>query len=609
MAKLTPAQISALKDISIHDYLLQKGYKPTHRSGNSIFFDLTNSGKKTGETSVMLNSNRFHDFSEGKGGDIIQLIQILEKVDFLKAVQLLNGSIVQEISPKTNFEKFKQSPKKKISFSFLNDLDKTDLLFNYANKRGISDQTITNSAICLIEENETKQFFIGLKNDNGGYSVRNKHIKGVRGDNAMTTITNNPNGNYIVLEGMFEYLSILEVTQNFDQNFLILNSTSFAETAFNFIEEHPKNIFHLITNNDAAGLKTSERLSTAPNTASYVNLIPDKSDLNHELIRNRLSKISNIILNISPLNTKKMKNTNETIEKPVEKLDQNKKRELFSNYLKENGAGGLDPENLEKNYADRKLKPNAPKFSFLDDVVGKGMSDVFEFYVLVFEKGAESLLKSGKSLDDLLKSGEAKYFKKEGRIKMDLYKDDKGEPKVHLSALTKQQELKKPEDNIIKMLNYKATDEEITRLYDKKETVLIGEGGKKFYAKIDFETNNIIFKNQKAVSPNFVVKSMLGTELSEEERTKLYDGKSIDIKVENFQKKNGDVLNGKAKVQYDPITNSFNINRFYSSDMLDKFSKQNNSIVENLKKQYENKEKLNEGVKQAPAKKQTFKKP
>jgi Toprim-like len=609
MAKLTQAQINALKDISIHDYLLQRGYKPTHHSGNSYFFDLTNSGKKTGETSVMINTNRFHDFSEGKGGDIIQLVQILEKVEFLKAVQILNGSIIQEIAPKINFEKFKKSPAKKVSFSFLNDLDKTDLLFNYANKRGINDETITKSQVSFIEDKLTKHFYIGLKNNNGGYSVRNPHIKGVRGDNAITTITHDPNGNYIVLEGMFEYLSILEVTQNYNQNFLILNSTSFAETALNFIEQNPKNIFHILTNNDAAGLKTSERLATAPNTVSYVNLIPDKSDLNHELVRNRLSKITDIIFLISPNKHLQMKNTQETTEKPVEKLDQTKKKELFSNYLKENGAGGLDIENLEKNYADRKLKPNAPKFTFLDDVVGKGMSDVFEFYVLIFEKGSESLLQTGKTLDDLLKSGEAKYFKKEGRIKMDLYKDDKGELQVHSSTLTKQQELKKPENNVIKLLNYKATDEEITRLYDKKETVLLGEDGKKYYAKIDFETNNIIFKNQKAVSPNFVVKTMLGTELSEEERTKLYDGKSIDIKVENFQKKNGDVLNGKAKVQYDPITNSFNINRFYSSDMLDKFSKQNNAIVENLKKQYENKEKVVQDVKKAPAKKQTFKKP
>lgn len=640
MAKLTPAQISALKDISIYDYLLQRGFKPTHRSGNSYFFDLSNSDKKTGETSVLTNTNRFHDFSGGIGGDIIQLVQHLDNVDFRKAVELLSSNTITQNLPTRKFDSVTKEVKKEFSFKAIDNWNKIDTLLSYAKSRGIDDFTIQNSNIQFIEDTENKYFYLALKNDENGFSVRNMHLKGVRGENNLTTIIHNPKGDFVVVEGMFEYLSILQITGNFNQNFVVLNSTSFADPALNFIKNNPENQFHIILNNDAAGIKAAETLAKASNTLFYNELIPAKSDLNQELLNNGLTaikqnvslfeaitkdktqvfipsisetkspdfffeenKISNLS-NISPLNTKKMENTKVTSEK----LDQNKKRELFENHLKENGAGGLKYDQLEKNYAERSQKPEGAKTSFLDDIVGKGMSDVFEFYVVVFKKGAEALLQTGKSFDDLLKSGDAKVSKKEGRIKMDLFKGVNGELEVKTLPITKQQELKRPEDNVIKMINYKASVEEISKLYDKRETVLIGEEGKKYYAKVDFKTNNIILKNQKSVSPNFVVKSILGTELSEEERTKLYEGKSIDIKVVNFAKKNGEVLNGKAKAQYDPITNSFNINKFYSNEMLAKFNTQNNSIADNLKKQYEAKSIKQDEKTQTPTKKQSIKK-
>lgn len=292
MALFTKDHINQLKDISIIDYLLNRGYKLTHRSGNDVFFDLTNSNKKTGETSVMKNTNRFRNHSEGIGGDIIQLVQHLDNVDFRQAVEILSGTKIAKELPAYSKIISENYDKKKFSYNELRDDNKIKILNDYANSRGIDDHTMFFSRIERIKDNENDLFYLALRNESNGFSVRNKHIKGVRGDNNLTYIIHNPKEDFVVVEGMFEYLSILKATQNFLQNFIVLNSTSFIDAALKFIKDNPNNDFHILLNNDKAGLKASEKLSKLNNTFFYESFISNELDLNQQLLENGVEQLN-----------------------------------------------------------------------------------------------------------------------------------------------------------------------------------------------------------------------------------------------------------------------------------------------------------------------------
>ena len=82
-----------------------------------------------------------------------------------------------------------------------------------------------------------RQYFaIGLKNDSGGWELRNEYYKNSSSPKDITHIKNG-NEKLIVTEGMFDLLSILDSTKNLESeyDFLVLNSTAFLKKAMNVL--------------------------------------------------------------------------------------------------------------------------------------------------------------------------------------------------------------------------------------------------------------------------------------------------------------------------------------------------------------------------------------
>ena len=272
----------------------------------------------------------------------------------------------------------------------------------------------------------------------------------------------------------------------------------------------------------------------------------------------------------------------------TDKLDKEGRKQLISEYLEKNGAQGLSFSELEKEY-DKLKEKNPGKHknlkSFLDDVVGKGISEVIEFYLLVVSAPGKAMQAAGDKLEDIMKAGEAKIFKKEGRIKLDLIKKPDGSYDVSVLPIVRKLEKKRPENDELKMIGYKATELEMDRLFYKGETVLLGNDKNKYFAKWDDETNNIILKSQKAVNKNYVIKEIFGTPLTEEQREKLYKGERITVEVKNFLKKDGTLMSGDAKVQFDPIQNAFRADKFYSEEKKSNYINRQQNIGQKLQEE------------------------
>jgi len=267
-------------------------------------------------------------------------------------------------------------------------------------------------------------------------------------------------------------------------------------------------------------------------------------------------------------------------------LTKDVRREIFDHYLRENGAAGKSYDDILAQYD--KLKKDNPKknraeFGFLDQLVHRGFSDVIEIVYLVINKIKDE---AGKD------ATEKKAVEGQGRIKMDIVRNAKGEYEVVEMPIVKRREAKKPKDNYLAMINYKATNEEIERIYDKKSTVLCGNEGNKYYVRFDPDTNNLILRNQKSLSMEYVPKEMMGVTLSDQNRKDLYDGKSITLDITDYKTKDNKVLNGKGTFEYSPIEHRFVMDRYYSNETLENFKQRETNLLQNLEQKQDKRQNI-----------------
>lgn len=125
-----------LRNISISEYLSSIGLLCKSKRGDKIWFSSPFSSDSTPSFVVYEDQNRYFDFSNGKGGDIFDLVQGLNNVSFSKAVKILAKEPLMPI-----IQEFEKKEKKKKEFnikSYLTtDNEDINLINQYANKRKI----------------------------------------------------------------------------------------------------------------------------------------------------------------------------------------------------------------------------------------------------------------------------------------------------------------------------------------------------------------------------------------------------------------------------------------------------------------------------------------
>lgn len=183
---------------------------------------------------------KWHDWGSGESGDIYNLVQKCENCDFKTA-----KSIVGEQKDIIPYEK-KICPKIE-NISTNNHFYHTSLI-DYARKRCVSCATLRTFCVEVIKD---KFYYIGLKNDSGGYALRNEFFKGQLGANDITTLPGVPgNKTALVFEGMFDFLSFRSCVKcPQDCTYIVLNTTQ----NINKIDVRKYDTIHLYLDNDDAG--------------------------------------------------------------------------------------------------------------------------------------------------------------------------------------------------------------------------------------------------------------------------------------------------------------------------------------------------------------------
>jgi len=223
--------------------------------------------EKTASFHVNIGKNIWYDFGEGIGGNSVDLVcEYLKRSreDFTPADALrwLRNMACAVPMPKHAREVILE--KQKLSIKKITDIRHLALK-RYIRSRGIDDEIAKNylkEVYVLNEEKFSKFFALGLKNEDGGWDLRNPFLKGSAGPKSITFIRGNkPKPSIIdVFEGMFDFLSILacEKKEQMEGDAIILNSISCLSKAVSYIKGYGYSSVRTWFDNDKAGKQATE---------------------------------------------------------------------------------------------------------------------------------------------------------------------------------------------------------------------------------------------------------------------------------------------------------------------------------------------------------------
>ena len=233
--------IKEIKQIKLHDFLAAIGCKPVKQYGVNLMYLSPLRAEKHASFKVNTEINQWYDFGIGKGGNIIDLAELLYKssdVSYLihqierNAPSSVSGSLptVKPITPQNSFEHLQVLP---ITHP---------ALIKYLEERCIDVETARTVCKELHFDTRGKHYFgIGFPNIAGGYEIRNPFFKGCIAPKDISHFyAEEPKKVCFVFEGFMDFLSFMTLRKLKNpqqtglslQDYLVLNSvTNIHKTA------------------------------------------------------------------------------------------------------------------------------------------------------------------------------------------------------------------------------------------------------------------------------------------------------------------------------------------------------------------------------------------
>lgn len=217
--------------------------------GKEHFFGFLS--QRTGSIAVDNQANVWYDHSAGKGGDIIEAVQVFEDMTFPQSIQRLAGSIPTNIIP----------PKKMAQHASKIEIESVAIishpaLIYYIQSRGLEPEEITAFAKEVHWRNKGKSYFaVGFPNESGGWVLRSSIFKGNILGGGISIQTLGKPERIKVFEGWFDFLSYLKLSEASNFKAFILNSTSNLSFRLMLDILNENEVVDLYLDNDATGEK------------------------------------------------------------------------------------------------------------------------------------------------------------------------------------------------------------------------------------------------------------------------------------------------------------------------------------------------------------------
>lgn len=271
--------IDKIKDISLVEYLTDLGYQSHKKIGSNYWFLSPLHKEENPSFKVNSSTNLWYDFALARGGNIINLVQLLNP----------DMTMHQVLVALSNYSETNQSPQQSYQpFTHQNISHKDDTkidcvkpisncyLLAYIYSRNINVMVALKycQEVHYTLTSGKSYYGIAFLNMCGGMEVRNKYVKRCIGGKDISLILQT-NGQQTmeccVFEGFFDFLAYETAQLQHDElltmplpmDCIILNSVSNVMKALEVLNGY--DIIHCYLDNDAAGRKASEKLKVALN--------------------------------------------------------------------------------------------------------------------------------------------------------------------------------------------------------------------------------------------------------------------------------------------------------------------------------------------------------
>jgi len=206
-------QANAIPLIRILDAM---GCKPLdrHRGGHEIWYENPLRDERTASFSVNVPMNVWHDFGTGEGGRPVDLLIKYTRTNVAGALRWLERNIGTTTLPgeaRGHSAAFKMEKKARFEIRQVKPLTTPGLNY-YIHERGIKPslaREFLQEARYFDNETDKEFYGLALKNQLGGYAIRNKYMKLAIAPMGFTVIRGKDTAiqDINVFEGFFDFLT------------------------------------------------------------------------------------------------------------------------------------------------------------------------------------------------------------------------------------------------------------------------------------------------------------------------------------------------------------------------------------------------------------------
>ncbi|KAA6339096.1 DNA primase [termite gut metagenome] len=271
--------MNEIKDISIRQYLENKGIRPSKNYGYYGMYYSPFRKDRNASMKVDYNQNVWNDFGTNEGGTIIDLVMKMENLSFHEATikledRLLSSQLFQQpyipMYSQLNVATSQHSDSSPFSFHWDKVIPITHpKLIAWVQERKINLELANKYCREIHYHNQSgNHFSVGFKNDHDGYELSSPpYFKSCISPKDITTIRNNRD-TCLVFEGFWDFLSYLmfKKIEKTRYDVAILNSTVNTEKAMIFLKSH-REIYTYLDNDD--GGRTATELIKSANSTMY----------------------------------------------------------------------------------------------------------------------------------------------------------------------------------------------------------------------------------------------------------------------------------------------------------------------------------------------------
>ncbi|WP_282016981.1 toprim domain-containing protein [Salegentibacter mishustinae] len=261
--------------------LAKLGHFPSRTTEKEAWFLSPLRSETQASFKVSKELNRWYDFGIGQGGNVIDLICLIQNCEVKEALRFLDQETIIPIYSSPNNKRPKKS---KIQITAVKPLDHPALLY-YLKSRKINVALAGGFCNEVWYQWKEKQYYaLGLKNHLGGWELRNKYFKNSSSPKTYSLIENNSK-QLLITEGMFDFLSLATIDEDLVQSSggIILNSLAFIKKIETLIPKYERVLLYL--DNDPAGEKaTASLLNQFDNVNDCSDFYSGYIDLNEKLL-------------------------------------------------------------------------------------------------------------------------------------------------------------------------------------------------------------------------------------------------------------------------------------------------------------------------------------